>query len=247
MKLKHSLVLTASILFMGPVSSSESDSVSVRRHRISKGNTADSVFAVLKDSDMLGQNIESDSQHPGSLRVAKRYRVDGTTFMLVFTRERDPGPYVVSGIDILKGVNRSDGANSGSTRMARSSTTIHRSKSKSTTGAAATESSSSPTDETQALPMTIVHGGSVDIIPSCKPEYPKASRRNEETGRVTLSFMVSPQGQVLSSHVARSTGFRDLDRAASDALSKCTFHAAMVDEKAVTTRVDVQYSFDSND
>ena len=97
-----------------------------------------------------------------------------------------------------------------------------------------------------SVPAPTKHGGTVDVN-NCKPAYPAISKRLEETGTVTLSFWVSPAGQVVESRLVRSTGFRNLDIAAREALSKCTFHAALENGVPVDTWVDVKYSFDLND
>eukprot|EP01030_Chromulinospumella_sphaerica_P011108 gene11108-10909_t len=51
-----------------------------------------------------------------------------------------------------------------------------------------------------------------------KPEYPKSSLRNEETGVTTVSFLIGVDGSVMESKVTKSSGFRDLDKAAQNAL-----------------------------
>ena len=56
-----------------------------------------------------------------------------------------------------------------------------------------------------------------------KPEYPSASRRNEEEGTVQLRFLIGTNGQVIESQVEKSSGFARLDEAARSALSKCQF------------------------
>lgn len=93
------------------------------------------------------------------------------------------------------------------------------------------------------MPAVVKHGGSIDKQ-NCKPKYPTSSKLNEETGTVTLSFLISPDGQVMESRLVRSSGFRDLDRAAMAALSKCRFQPAIEDDKSTYTWVDVRHSFD---
>lgn len=56
-----------------------------------------------------------------------------------------------------------------------------------------------------------------------KPEYPSASRRNEEEGTVQLRFLIGTNGQVIESQVEKSSGFARLDEAARNALSRCQF------------------------
>ena len=58
---------------------------------------------------------------------------------------------------------------------------------------------------------------------NCKAEYPKASLINEEQGDVTMSFLVAADGSVVESKVDKSSGYKNLDRAAVKALSACKF------------------------
>ena len=60
-----------------------------------------------------------------------------------------------------------------------------------------------------------------------KPNYPVAAARNGDTGTVTLALLVGADGRVADSKVQKTSGFRDLDRAARSALSLCQFKAAM--------------------
>ncbi len=60
-----------------------------------------------------------------------------------------------------------------------------------------------------------------------KPAYPQASLRNEETGTVTLALLVGADGKVTASRIQHSSGYRNLDKAAVNALSLCTFKPAM--------------------
>ncbi|MFP5393204.1 MAG: energy transducer TonB [Gammaproteobacteria bacterium] len=63
---------------------------------------------------------------------------------------------------------------------------------------------------------------------SCvKPDYPARAARLGETGTVTLALLVDATGSVTSSRIDRSSGSRDLDRAAQAALSMCKFKPAM--------------------
>ena len=59
------------------------------------------------------------------------------------------------------------------------------------------------------------------------PEYPKSALRNGDTGTVSLALLIGTNGQVTESKVQKSSGFRDLDRAAVAALSMCKFKPAM--------------------
>jgi protein TonB len=78
-----------------------------------------------------------------------------------------------------------------------------------------------------------------DLCPT--PEYPKASARNEEQGVVIYRFTIGANGRVLKQQVARSSGFRDLDRAGQSALSQCYFRPASIKGRPVQSEADVQY------
>src|SRR5471032_3321181 len=54
---------------------------------------------------------------------------------------------------------------------------------------------------------------------NCKADYPKASLMNEEQGTVSMSFLVKADGSVADSKVDKSSGFKNLDKAAIKALS----------------------------
>jgi protein TonB len=58
------------------------------------------------------------------------------------------------------------------------------------------------------------------------PDYPAAAARRGDTGTTTLALLVGADGRVSSSRVEQSSGSRDLDRAAINALSRCTFKPA---------------------
>jgi protein TonB len=60
-----------------------------------------------------------------------------------------------------------------------------------------------------------------------KPNYPAASARNGDAGTVTLALLVGADGRVTGSRIQKSSGFRELDRAAVNALSQCQFKPAM--------------------
>jgi protein TonB len=81
----------------------------------------------------------------------------------------------------------------------------------------------------------------LDFSTCVKPDYPRSSLRNEESGTVTLRFLVAPTGRIIDARVERSSGFRDLDRAALNALSRCLFRPASIDNKPVQEPAPMQY------
>jgi protein TonB len=81
----------------------------------------------------------------------------------------------------------------------------------------------------------------VDFNTCAKPEYPKNSQRNEETGTVVLQFLIGSDGGVKESKIQKSSGFRDLDRAAQSALGRCRFKPGIVDGHPQEGWTSVQY------
>jgi len=78
-----------------------------------------------------------------------------------------------------------------------------------------------------------------DLCP--KPEYPKPSLRNEEQGTVTIRFTIGANGRLLKQQLVRSSGFRDLDRAALIPLSQCYFRPASIGGQPVQSPMEIQY------
>lgn len=74
-----------------------------------------------------------------------------------------------------------------------------------------------------------------------KPDYPASAARNGETGTVKLALLIGPDGRVSDSKVQRSSGSRDLDRAAVAALSLCKFKPAMENGAAVPAWGQIAY------
>jgi len=58
------------------------------------------------------------------------------------------------------------------------------------------------------------------------PDYPAAAARRGDAGTTTLALLVGADGRVSSSRIEQSSGSRDLDRAAINALSLCRFKPA---------------------
>jgi protein TonB len=71
--------------------------------------------------------------------------------------------------------------------------------------------------------------------------YPTQSLRDENTGTVTLGFLVDEQGKVIDSTLKKSSGFAPLDEAARSAISKCSFKPATTDGKPVQEWMQMQY------
>jgi periplasmic protein TonB len=82
----------------------------------------------------------------------------------------------------------------------------------------------------------------IDAAHNCaKPEYPPASARAEETGTVTLRFLIDTDGHAIKADIVRSSGHKRLDEAARAALSLCKFKPGTLDGQPVQTTGDIQY------
>lgn len=104
---------------------------------------------------------------------------------------------------------------------------------------ASTEPSPDPVEQTQseAPPQPAAAPSSnngqmrsavlADANGCAKPDYPMRAARNGESGTVTLALLVGADGRVQDSRIQSSSGSRDLDRAAVNALSLCRFQPAM--------------------
>jgi protein TonB len=98
-----------------------------------------------------------------------------------------------------------------------------------------------PAPAAVANPNPVRIAAVADFNTCAKPEWPKASLRNEETGTVTLQFLVAEDGRVADSKIVKSSGFRDLDRAAVAGISKCRFKPGSVDGKPEKAWMSMQY------
>ena len=77
----------------------------------------------------------------------------------------------------------------------------------------------------------------------CSIEYPKASLMNEEQGTVSMSFLISASGEVKDSKLDKSSGFKNLDKAALKALSACKFKPGTKDGAPAETWTKVDYAW----
>src|SRR5690349_2187488 len=78
---------------------------------------------------------------------------------------------------------------------------------------------------------------------NCKAEYPKASLMNEEQGTVSMSFLVAADGSVVESKLEKTSGFKNLDKAAMKALSSCKFKPGTKDGAPAQTWTKVDYAW----
>ena len=78
---------------------------------------------------------------------------------------------------------------------------------------------------------------------SCKAEYPKASLMNEEQGTVSMSFLVNADGSVAESKLDKTSGFKNLDKAAIKSISACKFKPGTKDGAPAQTWTKVDYAW----
>ncbi len=83
----------------------------------------------------------------------------------------------------------------------------------------------------------------IDAASCAKPAYPAAALRNGDEGTVTLAFLVGKDGRVASAKVERTSGHRDLDRAALQGLSNCAFKPGTIDGVAQESWARMQYAW----
>lgn len=105
-------------------------------------------------------------------------------------------------------------------------------------------------DTVKAVPVKaapLVVAAVVDASACAKPDYPKSALRNGDTGTVQLALLIGTDGKVADSRVERSSGFRELDRAAQAGLSLCKFKPGTVDGIAQQSWTRMQYVWSLND
>ncbi|GAB3447932.1 hypothetical protein GCM10027320_41700 [Massilia solisilvae] len=77
----------------------------------------------------------------------------------------------------------------------------------------------------------------------CKVEYPKASLMNEEQGTTSMSFLVNADGSVADSKLEKSSGFKNLDKAAIKGISACKFKPGTKDGAPAQTWTKIDYAW----
>lgn len=77
----------------------------------------------------------------------------------------------------------------------------------------------------------------------CKADYPKASLMNEEQGTVSMSFLVNADGSVAESKLDKTSGFKNLDKAALKSIAGCKFKPGTKDGAPAQTWTKVDYAW----
>ena len=78
---------------------------------------------------------------------------------------------------------------------------------------------------------------------TCKADYPKSSLMNEEQGTTSMSFLVAPDGVVVESKLEKTSGFKNLDKAAIKSISACKFKPGTKDGAPAQTWTKVDYAW----
>ena len=78
---------------------------------------------------------------------------------------------------------------------------------------------------------------------NCKADYPKASLMNEEQGTVSMAFLVNADGSVAESKLEKTSGFKNLDKAAMKSLAACKFKPGTKDGAPAQTWTKVDYAW----
>jgi len=78
------------------------------------------------------------------------------------------------------------------------------------------------------------------------PAYPRMSRRRGEQGKVLLRVKVNQNGSAASVQLKKSSGFKRLDKAAREAVSKWRFIPAKKNGKTVSAWVNIPIVFKLN-
>lgn len=79
--------------------------------------------------------------------------------------------------------------------------------------------------------------------PCAPPEYPRASLANEDKGVVVLGVLVGADGKAGEIKIEKTSGFRNLDRAATAAFVKCKFKPATKDGKPDPQWTTITFEF----
>ncbi|MDM5178837.1 TonB family protein [Massilia sp. DJPM01] len=80
-----------------------------------------------------------------------------------------------------------------------------------------------------------------DASACVKPDYPARAARNGDTGTVSLALLVGVDGKVSDARVDKSSGSRELDKAAVAALSMCKFKPATTNGVAEPAWAQIAY------
>lgn len=94
-----------------------------------------------------------------------------------------------------------------------------------------------------AVAMAADNAPTMDSKSCPPPQYPKAALMNEETGTVTVGLLVSADGKVTENRIDKSSGFKNLDKAAATGFSACRFKPGTKDGKADTMWTKIEFNW----
>lgn len=80
--------------------SKRADAITVRGTRIEPGMSADRLFELVSQRDLLGQTMESDPFNPPNLQFVKYYRIDNQEFAVELRKANRDAPYRVTSIRV---------------------------------------------------------------------------------------------------------------------------------------------------
>lgn len=86
-------------------------------------------------------------------------------------------------------------------------------------------------------------GGDMLGSNDCKPEYPLASARNEETGNTRILMQISENGLLTNIKVLKSSGFKRLDNAIVERMLHCSFRPISVNNVPVRIKTYMEYAW----
>ena len=114
-----------------------------------------------------------------------------------------------------------------------------------TTAVAEVAEPATPAEDIAVVP-TMAANASLAYESITEPRYPMESRRRGEHGTVLLRVLVGRDGLPIDIEIARSSGYRALDRAAREAVLRWRFRPVQINGATVEARGLVPIKFDVN-
>jgi TonB family protein len=102
--------------------------------------------------------------------------------------------------------------------------------------------SQTPDQTVQAAPAKVADQ-QAHVIERKALDYPVASLRNGEAGSVTIRVRINATGEPVDAKIEQSSGFRNLDRAARQAVMRWTYAPKIDNGTAVETEILVPVDF----
>lgn len=99
----------------------------------------------------------------------------------------------------------------------------------------------SPQQAVAADQATQNAGPVADVTICAKPVWPQDALAAKQTGTVTMALLIGSDGKVKQSKISKSSGYKELDIAARDGVSKCTFRPGTMEGKPAEAWMMFQY------